>query len=159
MRRSRNSIAVLPPTWGRRNPVNLFADATAARYRDALGPLLADAGVDAIVAINTPTAVGDTLAAASAMADRLARERKPVAAVWLEESTRDETRRVFANRRIPLHDEPGAGDRGADAARPLPAQPGHADGDAGVGARAVSARRRAGARTICAGPSPRAGIG
>ena len=98
---------VLPPTWGRRNPVNLFADATAARYRDALGPLLADAGVDAIVAINTPSAVGDTLAAASAVAERLAGERKPVVAVWLEESTRDETRRLFADRRIPLHDGPG----------------------------------------------------
>ena len=97
----------LPPTWGRRNPVNLFADATAARYRDALGPLLADTGVDAIVAINTPSAVGDTLAAASAVAERLAGERKPVAAVWLEESTRDETRRVFASRRIPLHESPG----------------------------------------------------
>ena len=97
----------LPPTWGRRNPVNLFADATAARYRDALGPLLADAGVDAIVAINTPSAVGDTLAAASAVAERLAGERKPVVAVWLEESTRDETRRVFADRRIPLHEGPG----------------------------------------------------
>jgi acetyltransferase len=97
----------LPPTWGRRNPVNLFADATAARYVDALDPLLADAGVDAIVAINTPSAIGDTLAAASAVANRLAREHKPVAAVWLEESSRDETRRVFANRRIPFHEGPG----------------------------------------------------
>jgi acetyltransferase len=98
--------AVLPATWGRRNPVNLFADATAARYRDALGPLLADPGIDAIVAINTPTAVGDTLEAARATADRLAHERKPVAAVWLEQSTLEETRRLFAEGRIPLHDGP-----------------------------------------------------
>jgi acetyltransferase len=98
--------AVLPATWGRRNPVNLFADATAARYRDALGPLLADPGIDAIVAINTPTAVGDTLDAARATADRLAHERKPVAAVWLEQSTLEETRRLFVERRIPLHDGP-----------------------------------------------------
>jgi acetyltransferase len=98
--------AVLPATWGRRNPVNLFVDATAARYRDALGPLLADPGTDAIVAINTPTAVGDTLEAARATADRLAREQKPVAAIWLEQSTREETRRLFAERRIPLHDGP-----------------------------------------------------
>ena len=97
----------LPPTWGRKNPINLFADASATRYRDAIGPLLSDAGVDAIVAINAPTAVGDTLAAASAVADRLERERKPVAAAWLEESTRDEARRLFAKRRVPLHDSPG----------------------------------------------------
>jgi acetyltransferase len=80
--------AVLPATWGRRNPVNLYADATGARYRDALGALLDDAGVDAIVAINTPTAVGDTLEAARATADRLARKHKPVAAVWLEQGCR-----------------------------------------------------------------------
>ena len=97
---------VLPATWGRRNPVNLFADATADRYRDALGPLLADKAVDAILAINAPTAVGDILAAANAVAERVARERKPVAAVWLEERSRDEVRRVFANRRIPLHESP-----------------------------------------------------
>ena len=97
----------LPPTWSRKNPINLFADASATRYRDVIGPLLGDAGVDAIVAINAPTAVGDTLAAASAVCDRLARERKPVAAAWLEESTRDEARRVFAKRRIPLHESPG----------------------------------------------------
>ena len=106
-RRSPHSTAPCRLRGAGRNPVNLFADATAARYRDALGPLLADAGVDAIVAINAPTAVGDTLAAASAVADRLARERKPVAAAWLEESTRDEARRVFANRRIPLHEVRG----------------------------------------------------
>jgi acetyltransferase len=98
--------AVLPATWGRRNPVNLFADATAARYRDALGPLLADPGIDAIVAINTPTAVGDTLEAARATADRCANQHKPVAAVWFEQSTLEETRRLFAERRIPLHDGP-----------------------------------------------------
>ena len=92
---------------GQKNPINLFADASATRYRDVIGPLLGDAGVDAIVAINAPTAVGDTLAAARAVCDRLARERKPVAAAWLEESTRDEARRVFAERRIPLHEGPG----------------------------------------------------
>ena len=63
--------------------------------------------MDAIVAINAPTAIGDTLEAARAIAERLARERKPVAAVWLEESTLDETRRLFAERQVPVHDSPG----------------------------------------------------
>lgn len=98
--------AVLPATWGRRNPVNLFADATAERYRDALGPLLADPGIDAIVAINTPSAVGDTLEAARATAEICAGQQKPVAAVWLERSSLEETRRLFGERRIPLHDGP-----------------------------------------------------
>ncbi len=48
---------VLPATWERRNPVNLFADATAARWQDAVEPVLADPGVDAVVAINTPVIV------------------------------------------------------------------------------------------------------
>jgi acetyltransferase len=98
---------VLPHTWGQRNPINLFADATAARWRDAMGPILADPNVDAVVAINAPTAIGDTLEAARSVAERLARERKPVAAVWLEEGTREESRRLFAGRRVSVHDEPG----------------------------------------------------
>lgn len=98
---------LLPHTWGRRNPVNLFADASAARWRDAIGPVLADPGVDAIIAINAPTAIGDTLEAARLVADRLVRERKPVAAVWMEEGTREESRRLFAGRRASVHGEPG----------------------------------------------------
>lgn len=99
---------VLPRTWGRRNPINLFTDASAARWKDAIGPLLADKDVDAIVAINAPTALGDTVEAARAIAGRLARERKPVAAVWLEESSLEETRRIFAARHVPVHEGPGA---------------------------------------------------
>ncbi|MBK8211689.1 MAG: GNAT family N-acetyltransferase [Rhodospirillales bacterium] len=98
----------MPATWGRRNPVNLFADATAARYRDALRPLLADPGIDAIVAINTPSAIGDTLEAARATAEICADQQKPVAAVWLERNTLEETRRLFAECRIPLHDGPAS---------------------------------------------------
>lgn len=98
---------VLPRTWGRRNPVNLFTDASAKRWKEAIGPLLADKNVDAIVAINAPTAIGDTVEAARAIADRLVRERKPVAAVWLEESTLDQTRRIFAERHVPVHEGPG----------------------------------------------------
>ena len=98
---------VLPGTWGRRNPVNLFCDASAARWCDAVGPLLADGEVDAVVAVNAPTATGDTLEAANALAGRLAKERKPVAAVWLEDSTLDEARRVFSKHRISMHDGPG----------------------------------------------------
>lgn len=98
---------VLPATWERRNPVNLFADATAARWQGAVGPVLADPGVDAVVAINTPTAVGDTLEAARAVAEQHVGKRTPLTAVWLEESTLDETRRLFAQHRIPLHDGPG----------------------------------------------------
>lgn len=98
---------VLPRTWGRRNPINLFADASAARWRDAMGPLLTDAGVDAIVAINAPTAIGDTVDAARAVVEQMVKKRKPVAAVWLEESTREETRRLFTSRRVSVHESPG----------------------------------------------------
>jgi len=98
----------LPATWGRRNPINLFADAGAERWRSAVGPLLADRGVDAVITVSAPTAIGDTLEAARAVTGRLERERKPVAAVWLEESTLDEARALFAKRRVPVHEGPGA---------------------------------------------------
>ena len=97
--------AVLPATWGV-GIRSICSPTRPLRAIDALGPPLADSGIDAIVAINAPTAVGDTLDAARATADRPAHERKPVAAVWLEQSTLEETRRLFAERRIPLHDGP-----------------------------------------------------
>ncbi len=49
--------AVLPPTWSRANPVDIIGDAPPERYAEAQRILMADAGVDVILALNCPTAV------------------------------------------------------------------------------------------------------
>ena len=49
---------VLPKTWSRVNPVDIIGDAPGRRYADALAALIQDPGVDAILVLNCPTALG-----------------------------------------------------------------------------------------------------
>ena len=61
---------VLPPTWSRGNPVDIIGDAPGARYAAALEALFADAGVDAVLALNCPTALAAPEEAARAVIER-----------------------------------------------------------------------------------------
>jgi acetyltransferase len=79
--------AVLPSTWSRANPVDIIGDAPAARYAQALRILMADDGVDAILALNCPTAAALGEAAAAAVIETLEaaapQARKPLFVTWL----------------------------------------------------------------------------
>jgi acetyltransferase len=79
--------AFLPPTWSRANPVDIIGDAPPERYARALEHLMADPGIDAVLALNCPTAVAPGSAAADAVirafADAGQKARKPLFAVWL----------------------------------------------------------------------------
>jgi acyl-CoA synthetase (NDP forming)/GNAT superfamily N-acetyltransferase len=74
--------ALLPAGAGLANPVDMLADATAADYRDALALLLADPGIDAVIAIFAPPLVTglDEVARAIASAETIL---KPVVANFL----------------------------------------------------------------------------
>ena len=61
--------AVLPPAWSRGNPVDLVGDAPGRRYADALSVLFEDHGVDAILALNCPTAITSSVEAARAVSE------------------------------------------------------------------------------------------
>ncbi|NJO67832.1 MAG: GNAT family N-acetyltransferase, partial [Rhodospirillales bacterium] len=77
----------LPAGMAGRNPVNLFTNATADRYREAVASVFADEGVDLLFAVVGPTAIGDTLAAVSAITDALPKgyRRKQPAVIWLDQ--------------------------------------------------------------------------
>jgi acetyltransferase len=81
--------AVLPPAWSKTNPVDIIGDADAARYAGALRILLADAGSDAVLTMNVPTALASGAEAAEAVAKTVERERihalrpKPVLTAWV----------------------------------------------------------------------------
>jgi acetyltransferase len=75
--------AVLPAQWSRGNPVDLIGDAPAARFGEATAALLADPGVDALLAMYSPVAVTEPQAAARAVAEAAKGTRKPVLAAWL----------------------------------------------------------------------------
>jgi acetyltransferase len=78
---------ILPATWSRANPVDIIGDAPPDRYAAALRLLMADDGVDAIIALNCPTAVAPGPAAAEAVIEVMRatppERRKPLFATWL----------------------------------------------------------------------------
>ncbi|MFG1299509.1 bifunctional acetate--CoA ligase family protein/GNAT family N-acetyltransferase [Xanthobacter sp. V3C-3] len=98
---------VVPVTGSRSNPVILTGDANGARYGETLKLLLADKGSDAVLVLNTPTALADSGQAADAvMAVLETRSRAPVLTCWLGETAAAGARRRFAARRIPTYETP-----------------------------------------------------
>ncbi len=83
----------LPATWSRSNPIDIIGDADAARYEMALTCLLESKDVDAVLAINCPTALVSSAEAARAVARAVTgvsrqhplANKKPVFAVWFGE--------------------------------------------------------------------------
>ena len=99
--------AALPHTWSRANPVDLIGDAPGARYQAALEAVLAEKDSDAVLVMNCPTAVADSLDAAKAVVDMAPRSnRTPVLTCWLGETAVRESRQLFAAHRIPTYDTP-----------------------------------------------------
>ncbi|KAA0682945.1 bifunctional acetate--CoA ligase family protein/GNAT family N-acetyltransferase [Roseomonas genomospecies 6] len=92
-----------------RNPLRIGGDAPPKRYADALNALMADPGNDAVLVLNCPTAVTDSLAAAQAVVDTMIanKTRKhPVLTSWLGDKTAVEARKLFAANRVPTYDTP-----------------------------------------------------
>ncbi|HET8728659.1 MAG TPA: acetate--CoA ligase family protein, partial [Alphaproteobacteria bacterium] len=103
---------VLPPTWSRGNPVDIIGDAPGERYAAALDAILKDRNKDAVLILNCPTAIADSVEAAQAVIDTLKgprpeHRRPPVLTSWLGEGAAAEARRLFAGHRIPTYETPG----------------------------------------------------
>ena len=84
--------ARMPPQWSRGNPADIIGDAPPERFSDATAALLADPGVDALLAMYSPVAVTDPAAAARAVAQASRGTRKPVLAAWLGDLDPNESR-------------------------------------------------------------------
>ncbi len=97
---------VLPPTWSHGNPVDILGDAGGKRYADALAALLADRGSDAILVLNCPTAVADSMDAARAVVGAAGKARCPVLTSWLGEGSAAESRRLLSANRLPTYETP-----------------------------------------------------
>ncbi len=99
---------VLPPTWSKANPVDIIGDAPGQRYADALEGLLEDPNTDAILVLNCPQAIADSLEAAEAVVSTLEKRRSAsVLTSWLGEGAAVEARRLFARNKIPTYETPG----------------------------------------------------
>jgi acetyltransferase len=104
---------VLPKTWSKGNPVDIIGDADGARYQAALSALLAAPDVDAILALNCPTAIASSVEAAEAVVAVAAGARLPILASWLGGTANALAARArFADAHIPSFDTPDKAVRG-----------------------------------------------
>jgi acetyltransferase len=103
---------VLPATWSHGNPVDIIGDAPGARYAAALDALIADDGVDAILALNCPTALAAPAEAARAVIDVVAalppgtRRGRNLFTAWLGAQSAGAARALFNEARMPTYDTP-----------------------------------------------------
>jgi acetyltransferase len=110
--------AVLPRTWSRANPVDIIGDAPGKRYADALRILLAEPSVDAVLALNAPTAMAQPSEAAEAVIAAL--EATPqsqlvgrnLLTAWLGEYSAAPARRGFGAARVASYETPDSAVRG-----------------------------------------------
>ena len=107
----------LPATWSRSNPVDIIGDAPPERWRRAAEALLADPAVDAMLALDCPTALASADEAADAVIEaydahrRTAYRAKPMLSVWLGEETVRTARQRLRAAGIASYDSPADGIR------------------------------------------------
>ncbi|WP_435099507.1 bifunctional acetate--CoA ligase family protein/GNAT family N-acetyltransferase [Arhodomonas sp. AD133] len=107
---------VLPPTWSRGNPVDIIGDAPGQRYADVLAILMDAPEVDAVLVLNCPTAVADSVEAAQAVIDTAERfvhdngraRHQTLLTSWVGETTAEQARALFGEHRIPTYTTPEA---------------------------------------------------
>jgi acetyltransferase len=75
--------ALLPPEADPGNPVDVRGEATPARFGAAVTAVLADPGVDAVLALHVPVPAAPPVATAEAVAAVARTAAKPVLAAWL----------------------------------------------------------------------------
>ena len=103
---------VLPPTWSHGNPVDIIGDAPGKRYADSLSILADTREADAILVLNCPTAVADSMDAAEAVIAEQGRQRSgrghrpTLLTCWVGEHTAQNARRRFAEAGIPSYTTP-----------------------------------------------------
>ncbi|MCA1245731.1 bifunctional acetate--CoA ligase family protein/GNAT family N-acetyltransferase [Massilia sp. MS-15] len=98
--------ALLAPGWRRGNVVNLRGGALPALYREALEILLQDPGVDAVLAIQSPTATVASRDVADAIAPLARSASKTLLSCWLGGTAVQEARAIASGARLPAFRTP-----------------------------------------------------
>ena len=103
--------AELPANWSRANPVDIIGDAPPHRYVSTIASVADDPGVDAILAMNCPTALSSPTDAARAVAGLVSDgliNGKPVIACWMGKETAEPARAIMRDAGIVAVDTPAA---------------------------------------------------
>jgi acetyltransferase len=98
----------LPGHWSRGNPLDILGDATPQRYADALDACLADPGFDGVLALLTPQAMSEPVAAAEAVVAARKEADKPVLACWMGEEQVAPGWECFRSAQVPYFRSPEA---------------------------------------------------
>ncbi len=99
---------VLPPNVQPGNPVFVRGEVEPVQFAGAVDAILEDPSVDALVAILAPHRQYDPADFARAVVEAAARHRRPVFTCWLGGDSIAESRRLFAERRVPTYTTPEA---------------------------------------------------
>ncbi len=96
--------------WSHRNPADIAGDARPVVYQAALAALRTDPEVDLVLAMNCPTALVGSAAAAEAVASAVAAraDGTPVITCWLGGVEAETGRAVLARQAIPTYETPEA---------------------------------------------------
>lgn len=93
---------LLPAYWSRGNPVDILGDATPDQYGAAVKAALADRNLDGVLVMLTPQAMTEATEAAQAVIDAIGpRQKKPVLACWMGETSVIEGRKLLSQNGIP----------------------------------------------------------
>lgn len=101
---------VLPPSWSRRNPIDIVGDAPPGRTRDAVRALLSHAGdLDALLVLNCPTAVATPEDCARSLVEavRDSGSKLPLLTSWVGEATAARGRAILNEEGIATYHTPG----------------------------------------------------
>ncbi|MCU0293115.1 MAG: GNAT family N-acetyltransferase [Thermoanaerobaculaceae bacterium] len=96
----------LPSAWSHGNPVDVLGDARPKRFAKAVGIVMADPGVDAVLAILTPQAMTNPTGTAKELAALVEAGRKPVLAAWMGGASMRDGLRALAAAGIPAFETP-----------------------------------------------------
>ncbi|QOY96242.1 bifunctional acetate--CoA ligase family protein/GNAT family N-acetyltransferase [Massilia sp. UMI-21] len=98
--------ALLAPGWRRGNVVDLGGRAAPGLYRESLEILLQDPGVDAVLAIQSPTATVASRDVADAIAPLARSASKTLLSCWLGGAAVQEARAIASGARLPAFRTP-----------------------------------------------------
>ena len=96
----------LPATWSKTNPVDIIGDAPPERYEHAIKAVMKDSAVDAVLAINCPTAITSPKAAGDAVIAAIGKPKLPVLTCWLGDGAALQARQAFADQKVPTFEAP-----------------------------------------------------
>lgn len=101
--------------WSYWNPLVISSNAEAEQYAQALGLLLADKGVNAVLAMYVPSPIGTELSieetalhVAESVATISKKSKKTILTSWLGEQKSAKARHLFATKGIPTFSTPGS---------------------------------------------------